>query len=333
MKLNALTRTWIIAEIGVNHEGDESKAADMVRKAAEAGADAVKFQTYVVEDYITAEQPERRQAVGARALSFDAFRRLAELARECGVTFFSTPLDYGSVDFLDEIAPLYKIASGDITALSLIRRVATKGKPVILSTGMASRDEIAAAIAAVLAEQPQAAENGHLALMHCTTAYPTPPEEAHLRNIGWLAREFGLPVGYSDHTLGIKACELAVAAGAVMLEKHFTYRKEDQSFHDHMVSADPRDMMDLVASVRRAEILLGSSERALRVPEKALLEPARRSLAAAVDIPAGVAIRAEWLTVMRPAWGLPPDRPEQVIGRTLVKARAKGEILRAEDLA
>lgn len=333
MNFKALPRTWIIAEIGVNHEGDEAVAADLIRKAAAAGADAVKFQTFEVEHYVSTEQPERWERCKRFELSRDAFRRLAKVAEEAGVTFFSTPLGLADVDFLTEIAPIIKISSGDLNFLDLIAHSAATGKPLIISTGLGTEAEIEAAVAAVLAVRPTAREDGSLMLMHCVSAYPTPAEECNLRNMHWLRDRFGLPVGYSDHTLGTKACELAVAAGAVALEKHFTYRKEDQAFHDHRLSADPADLIALVEAVRQAETYLGSPVRSRTESETKMLAHMRRSIATTRDIPAGVPVQREWLTWLRPQWGLGPQDMAAVIGKPLNKPLAAGAIVREEDLA
>lgn len=331
MNFLSLDRTFVIAEIGVNHEGDEQVAADLIKKAAAAGADAVKFQTFEARNYVSTIQPDRRARVERFELSRDAFRRLAKVAKEAGVTFFSTPLHGNDADFLDTLAPIFKISSGDLTYLQLVRHVAEKEKAMIISTGLGTQAEIAAAVGAVEQGWPDVRSRGGLLLMHCVAAYPTEPESANLRNIGWLAEEFGLPVGYSDHTLGVKACELAVAAGAVAVEKHFTYRKENQPFHDHSISADPSDLAELVAAVRRAEIYLGSKERRRTEPEN-MLTHMRRSLGAAVDIAAGEPVRREHITWLRPAWGLAPDRLGDVMGRTLSRSVKAGDLITEDDL-
>ena len=333
MDFRQLDRTFIIAEIGVNHEGDESVAADLIRQAAGCGADAVKFQTFSVSQYVSTVQPERRERAGGFELSQEAFRRLADLAHQSGVKFFSTPLHSDDVDFLNGIAPLFKISSGDLTYTDLIRHTASTGKPLIVSTGLGTREEIAAAIEAAEEGRPGIGEAGHLMLMHCVSAYPTPAEEANLANISWLRKEFGLPVGYSDHTLGIKACELAVAAGAVSLEKHFTYRKEDQAFHDHAISADPADLKALVDHVRDAEVLLGSPVRRRGPSEEKLIQHMRRSVGADRDIPAGTPVKKEWLVPLRPAWGVPVERLGEVVGRPLNRDVPAGDLIKDEDLA
>jgi sialic acid synthase SpsE len=332
MNFNNLKRTFVVAEIGINHEGDEVAAEDMIRKAADAGADAVKFQTYESESYISLEQPERLARVKRFELSRTAFERLAKVAKDCGVIFFSTPLSIGDVGFVSGISSLIKVASGEITWLDLVRKIAKTDKPMIISTGIATEQEIEFAIEAVVSERPSALNDGSLMLMHCVSSYPTPPEDANILNVGWLRQRFGLPVGYSDHTLGIKACELAIAAGAVAIEKHFTYRKEDQNFHDHALSANPSDMKALVEKIRVAEIYLGKAQRTRSDAEAKGEANMRRSLAAAVDIPKFTNVTEHYLTALRPAWGLGPNDADKVLGKRLNRDVRAGEIIRAEDI-
>ena len=328
-----LERTFVIAEIGVNHEGDKDVAADLIRKAAKCGADAVKFQTYLAEEYVSTVQPERLERVKRFQLSFDDFADLAAVAKSEGVLFFSTPLDTESVDFLDTVAPIFKISSGDLTYTSLIQHVASKKKPMIVSTGLGTKEEIGDAIAAARAGNPEIVGKGQLLLMHCVAAYPTPMDEANLANIKWLRDEFGLPVGYSDHTLGTSACVLAIGAGAQALEKHFTYRKEDQTFHDHAVSADPTDLTELVSRVREAETYMGASVRTRGPMEVQGIAHMRRGVAAKVDIPADAVIEAEWLTGLRPAQAFQITEIDQVIGHRLNRAVSAGDLIRTEDIA
>ena len=332
MNFNTLERTWVIAEIGVNHEGDEQVAHDLVVKAAEAGADAVKFQTFEIEHYISTEQPERFERTKGFQLSREAFVRLSETAKQNGVVFFSTPFGLADVAFLDSICPVIKISSGDLTFLSLIQRAAETGKPLIISTGLGTEDEIQDAVDTVTAVRPDALHDGSLALMHCVATYPTAAEDANLRNISWLQDRFGLPVGYSDHTLGIKACELAIAAGAQLIEKHFTYRKEDQTFHDHHISADPDDLAGLVGAIRTAETYLGRHERKRTDAEELNADNMRRAVGLMRDMSNGDVIEPADVTWLRPAWGLPPQSMDDIIGKTLNKDLVAGSLLRKEDI-
>ena len=247
------SHTWVVAEIGVNHEGDLQKAHEMIQLAAEAGVDAVKFQTYSAERYVSSVQPERRARVKRFELTYENFETLAQDATSRRIVFFSTPLHPEDCFFLSKIAPVIKISSGDLTYLKLLEAAGRTKKPVILSTGMGSEKEIDDAVAALESVHPSIRSEGKLMLMHCVAAYPTSEHEVNLRNMEWLRERYRVPVGFSDHTVGSKACELAVAAGAVAIEKHFTYRRENQEFHDHHISADPSIMQEIVDSVRMVE--------------------------------------------------------------------------------
>lgn len=332
MNFHALGKVWIVAEIGVNHEGDPVRAADLIRKAADCGVDAVKFQTFSAERYVSSVQPERLERVQRFQLSYSTFRELAALARSCNVTFFSTPLHEQDVDFLNEIVPVFKISSGDLTHLELIRYVASMGKPLILSTGLGTPEEIRAAVDVVQEVRPEAGSRGELVLLHCVAAYPTSMDEANLTNIEWLQETFGLPSGYSDHTLGTKACELAAAMGACVIEKHFTYRKENQTFQDHVISADPQDMAQLVKAVRDAERYRGHRNRVRGAAEEKMLLHLRRSVGAAVEIPKGIPVMEEWLVPLRPAWGIPVEQLSRIVGKTLRRTIPAGDLVRPEDL-
>ncbi len=332
INFNNLNSTWIIAEIGVNHEGDFDVACELVKKAAACNVDAVKFQTFKAEHYVSSIQPERRERAKGFELSKEEFEKLAELSNELGVIFFSTPLHSNDIDMLVDIAPIIKISSGDITHLELIKHAAKTGKPLIVSTGLGTRVEIHDAISIIENERPEIREEGGLVLMHCVSAYPTPVKEANIRNVNWLKDEFSYPVGYSDHTLGIKACELAVAAGAVVIEKHFTYRKEDQDFHDHHISANPEDMALLVNMIREAELYCGNYIRERGESEKKLLEHMRRSIGASKDIKIGKVICAEDLTWLRPAWGIEPEGFNDLIGLKLNRDVKAGDLIKKEDL-
>lgn len=325
-------RTFIIAEIGVNHEGDEVVAADLIRKAAAAGADAVKFQTFSAKNYVSTEQGERRKRVERFELSRDSFCRLAEVASAEKIMFFSTPLHMDDVDFLYDIAPIYKVSSGDLTFLELIRHIASKRRPTIISTGLGTEAEIAAAVSAFESGWQEFRASGGLMLMHCIASYPADAANANLRNIAWLRDKFRVPVGYSDHTIGTRACEIAVACGAVAIEKHFTYRKENQSFHDHSISADPKDMAAIVSAIRDVELHLGDYQRR-RTETDDMVKHLRRSLGAAVAISQGSRISRDAITWLRPAWGLAPDKLDEIVGRVALRNILPGELIRAEDVS
>ena len=300
---------YVVAEIGFNHGGDLDLAEDMVAAAAGAGVDAVKFQTYRADRLVLEAMPHFG-LIKDGELSLQAHLRLARAAAARGVHFLSTPYGRESVDLLERVGvPAYKIASMDLTNHALLGDVAATGKPVLLSTGMATLGEIAEAVATL-----KDAGNTDVVLLHCISKYPAPPETANLRTIGQLADEFGLPVGYSDHVLGPVAALGAVALGACVVEKHFTTDKSLPG-PDHKISADPAEMGRLVRDIRRLEAALGRRAADSDRPDRAEASQFRRSLFAAVDIPAGTAITDAMVKCVRPGGGLPPKRLGQVIGR------------------
>jgi len=241
---------FIIAECGINHGGSYGEAEAMIRAAAKCRADAVKFQTYRTEKRVPGNSPIfdllKRCELGEAA-----HRKLKEVADSLGILFFSTPFDTESVTLLEEIdVPGYKIASFDIVNYALLRAVCGAGKPVICSTGMADGGEVDRA-------QRQFAQNGiPYALLHCVSAYPTKPEDANLKVIQTLKSIYAGPVGYSDHTLGVKVPVMAVAAGAQLIEKHFTLDKNGEG-PDHRLSADPKEMKRMVRQIKEVEAILG----------------------------------------------------------------------------
>ena len=333
LNFQKLTKTWVVAEIGVNHEGDIEKALEMIRLAAAVGVDAVKFQTYKADRYVSSVQPERLERVKRFELSYDDFQRLAQYAESNGVVFFSTPFHPDDCVFLAGIAPVIKISSGDLTYTELLKTAGRTGKPVILSTGMGSEIEIDEAVSVMESVHKDIRSSGKLLLMHCVAAYPTSDHEVNLRNMEWLRERYHVPVGFSDHTIGSKVCELAVAAGAVAIEKHFTYRRENQEFHDHHISADPMLMGEIVTSVRTVDRVLGIRDRSLQPGEVAGLKHLRRSIAVTKNLPKGSKLRDADLTYLRPAWGFLPGEEGKVVGKILKRDLAEGEIVTPDSVA
>ena len=319
MKIGAFdlaARPLMIAEIGANHEGNAEVAKSMIAEAARAGADAVKFQTYTAEKIVARSDAARFAHFQRLALPDAVFPELAAAARAAGVLFLSTPFDLDAVDLLEPMVPAFKIASGDITFHPLLERVAQSGKPILLSTGMATSDEIGAALDVLqrAAGIDRARLGERVVLMHCVSSYPTAPEDANLKRIVALRNEFGVPVGYSDHTLGIVACLGAAALGAYAIEKHFTLQKEGRTFRDHQLSADPADLSQLTAGLRSLAVMLGSGDPR-STSEDANRVSMRRSLAARVDIKAGAIIHPDQIICLRPGGGLPPSALDAVVGR------------------
>lgn len=329
--IDITTRPLVIAEIGANHEGDIEAAKVMIREAARTGADAVKFQTYKAAKMVAWDESERFAHFQRLSLPDSAFEELAAEATANGLLFLSTPFDVEAVEFLNALVPAFKIASGDLTFLPLLERVAEKKKPVLLSTGMASLQEIQAALETIRrAGKIERGElGGRVVLLHCVSSYPTAPEEANLLAVRRLSDEFGLPVGYSDHTLGILACIGAVALGACVIEKHFTLQKEGRTFRDHQLSADVAEMTELVASLRTLAMMFGSGEKVPAPSEEASRISMRRSLAARTDIKAGDVISAEQITCLRPGTMLPPSLLPEVIGHVALHDIPAGHLIPA----
>ncbi len=324
---------YIIAEAGVNHNGRFELAKQLIDAAVAAGADAVKFQTFIPEKVVsvfaekaayqkasTGAQESQLDMVRKLWLSYDSFRALAAYCREKGIQFLSTPFDLPSLDFLLSLEmPLIKIPSGEITNLPLLLAAARAKKPVILSTGMSDLDEIAFARDTLL-------QNGcpSVSLLHCNTEYPTPFEDANLRAMDTLRARFGGPVGYSDHTLGIEAPVAAAALGAQIIEKHFTLDRTMEG-PDHSCSLEPDELAAMVRSVRHIELALGSGVKAPSASERKNMAIARKSIVAARAIKAGERFDETNLDVKRPGDGVSPTRWFEVIGQTAKRDFAADE--------
>lgn len=334
MKIEAFDtdeRVFVVAEIGNNHEGDFALAQEMIGRAAEAGVDAVKFQTFKPENYVSVNDPERLDRLRSFAFDYPQFRVLSNLAAQSEVLFFSTPFDIESACFLDALQPVFKISSGDNTFLPLIDTVAGFGKPTILSTGLVGLDYLES-VQRRWAEKKSG--NAELALLHCVSSYPVPVENANLRAIATMRARFpATTIGYSDHTIGIEAAILSVALGARIVEKHFTIDHDYSDFRDHKLSADPAEMRTLVDRIRHTELLLGSGEKEPRPSEDALRTAVRRSIGAIRSLPGGTTLSLDDLTWLRPGDGIPPGNESEVVGRVLEHPLQKGEIIYPEMLS
>jgi N,N'-diacetyllegionaminate synthase len=331
---------FIAAEIGINHNGDLALAHAMIQAAARAGADGVKFQNYRTTDFI-ADRTLRYQYEwnGARVevSQYDMFKRceldraaLVQLAVWCddaGVVFFSTPTSDETLDDLVHAgSPLIKNGSDYLTNVALIAAMARTGLPTVLSTGMATPDEIDDAVGAF-----REAGGRELVLTHCTSAYPTPDDEVNLARIPALAARYGCAVGFSDHTWGTSAAMGAVALGAVFVEKHFTIDKAlpgpDQAF-----SSDEDELRELVAGIRRFERQRGSATIGPTASEAAGRIQFRLSCVAAHDLPAGHQLGARDIAFRRPGDGLPPKAVDRLVGRRLQRAVVLGERITGNDV-
>ncbi|MEP7225721.1 MAG: N-acetylneuraminate synthase [Gemmatimonadales bacterium] len=331
---------FVIAEAGVNHNGDPALAHRLVDAASAAGADAVKFQTFDPEQLAAADAPKAAYQIANTgsaesqlemlrrlALPREALEPLAAHARDKGLLFLSTPFDAVSADFLDGLGvPGFKVPSGEVTNLSFLAYLARKGRPMLVSTGMSTLSEVATAVSVV-----RASGNPPLALFHCVTNYPAAPADCNLRAIETMRRAFGVPVGWSDHTEGFYPSIAAVAAGASLLEKHFTL---DRSLPgpDHRASLEPGELIQLVAAVRETEATLGDGIKRPAPSEAANARLVRRSVHAARPLPAGHVLAPQDLVALRPGNGLPPSTIGRLVGRSLRVELARGEMLREEHL-
>ncbi len=319
----------IVAEIGNNHEGNFDTARRMVEAAADAGVDAVKFQTFQTQLFTSNADPARFERLKRFELTQAQFIELSQLAKSRGLIWFSTPLDLVSAKFLEPLVDVFKVASGDNDFLPLIQQVAATGKPLIISTGLADLEHLEW----ISSFAREAGAEGHLAFLHCVCAYPAPAAEANLRAIPMLAAELGVPIGWSDHTLGPRASLAAAAIGARIIEKHFTLDKNFSAFRDHQLSADPAEMRAIVDGVREVEVLLGRAEKVVQPSEQGNAVPARRSIAAARDLPKGHRLADGDVMWVRPAIGLPPGQESKVFGKTLVGDKKTGEAIVEKDVA
>jgi N-acetylneuraminate synthase/N,N'-diacetyllegionaminate synthase len=332
---------FVIAEAGVNHNGDVALARRLVDAAAECGADAIKFQTFSVDALLTREAPKagyqvettgdgesQRDMLARLELGADRLGELRDRAAKHGLVFFSAPFDEASADVLEALdVSLFKVPSGEITNLPLLRHVAAKRRPMILSTGMASLDEVGEALAAI-----RAAGDPPVAVLHCLSAYPAPAAEVNLRAMDSLAASFGCPVGFSDHTLGIEVAVAAVARGATIIEKHLTL---DTSLPgpDHRASLDPAEFRAMVKAIRVVESALGDGVKRAMPSEFDTRRVARKSLVAARALKAGERVGAGDLLSKRPGTGISPAELPRVIGLRLTRDVAVDEVIPWEALA
>jgi len=313
---------YIIAEAGVNHNGDLRKAKQLVDVAKEAGVDAVKFQTFKAEDLVTrqaemAEYQKQQQKQDASQyemikrleLSFEDFVKLKDYCDKKNIQFMSTPHSPSAADFLEPIIPAFKIASGDVTNLPFLELVASYGKPIIMSTGMATLKEVEEAVNTIRGKG-----NNQIVLLHCVTNYPTALETINLRAMLTLRKAFGVPVGFSDHTIGFAGAIAAVSLGACVIEKHFTLDKNLPG-PDHQTSLEPKELTELVQILRSVEDALGDGVKKPTESEMKIRKVARKSLVAKINIEQGSTITEEMIEIKRPGTGIAPKHLISIIGK------------------
>jgi len=331
---------FIVAEAGVNHDGELETALELVDAAAQAGADAVKFQTFDPDELVSAGSDlasyQRRGVQGDNGqkemlsrLRFgkDEHAAIVEHSRKRGIVFLSTPFDHGSAALLARLGvPAFKVGSGELTNLPFLTELTRYSLPILLSTGMSDLDEVGAAVDTI---------RGHgvpLVLFHCVSSYPAPDEEANLRAMDAMREAFGVPVGYSDHCLGLDVSLAAVARDACILERHLTLDRERPG-PDHAMSMEPGELRELVERVRALELTLGDGRKRPQPSEEELRIVARRSIVAARPLAAGETLTIDALAIKRPGGGLAPDRLSSLVGARLTKALAADEQLTEAHLA
>ncbi len=328
----------IIAEAGVNHNGSIEIARQMVYAAKEAGADYIKFQTAIPELVISSIAPKAEyQATNtgddaqsqlemckAIHLPLSDYASLKQLCQQVGIGFMSTPFDLVSIDLLADLGQdFFKIPSGEITNLPYLRKVAEKGIPVILSTGMSTTEEIHDAIEILIGNSPKYPSSSRLTLnditlLHCNTEYPTPFCDVNLNAMLSMHNEFGVKIGYSDHTTGIEVPVAAAALGASVIEKHFTLDKTLPG-PDHIASLNPSELSSMVKAIRNIEIALGNGIKAVSNSEKKNIDIARKSIVASRDIKKGEILTPNNITTKRPGNGISPMKWDSVIGTTAIR--------------
>ena len=327
---------FIIAEAGVNHNSSIDLAKKLVDAAKEAGADAVKFQTFKAENVVikNAEKAKYQKTVKEESqygmlkkleLTEEDFRELADYAKEKDILFLSSPFDKESVDLLYELdVPVFKVGSGEITNFPLLKHIAKKEKPIILSTGMSTLGEVEEALNVIRSEGVE-----DVILLHCVSNYPARIEDVNLRAMETLKQAFKIPVGFSDHTLGITASIAAAALGACVIEKHFTLDR-DLPGPDHKASLEPNELKEMVQAIRDVEKALGDGVKRPTKEEEEIKRAARRSIVAKVDIPKGTIIAEDMLDVKRPGTGIEPKYIDMIVGKKAKENIRKDELVTRE---
>ena len=329
-----MSRTLVIAEAGVNHNGSLETAKRLIDAAKECGADIVKFQTarldLLVSKYADmadyqkkniGHEESQKDMLSKLLLSYDDFVELADYCKKVGIRFLSTPFDIESIHFLDPMQDIWKVPSGEITNYPYLVEIGKTGKPVIMSTGMCYMNEVHDAVNVLR-------NNGvkDITLLHCTTQYPTPINEVNLNVMTTLSKEFDCPVGYSDHTQGIEVDLAAVAMGAVVIEKHFTLDR-NMPGPDHKASLEPDELKSMIDGIRKVEEARGSFEK---VPSKSEIENrdiARKSIVAAIDVKAGDILSEKNITTKRPGNGISPMRWNEILGTRAIRNFKEDELI------
>ncbi len=337
--------SFIIAEAGVNHNGDLELAKKLIDVAIEAGADAIKFQTFKAENLVTKDagicsyqeknlggKKSQLEMLKEFALDYADFKKLKKYCDEKGIIFLSTPHTKDAAEFLKDLVPAFKIGSGDLNNLPFLKKIASYGKPMILGTGMSTLEEVKEALHTIYAEG-----NREVVMLHCTTNYPCPIREVNLRAMQTMQKELDCLIGYSDHTLGIEIPLIAKKLGAVVIEKHFTLDKDMQG-PDHKASLEPDELKKMIGFLKNSandvesqEIIMGSFQKKPTNSELEIMPTVRKSLVASVDIPSGSKITEKMVVVKRPGTGIPPKEINKIMGKIAEKDIKKDDIIKWSD--
>ena len=337
--------TFIIVEAGVNHNGSLEIAKKLIDAAVKAGADVVKFQTFRADRLVTATasraeyqivntgtSESQLEMLEKLELSPGIHRELFSYCQEKNIIFMSTPFDEASVDLLDNLGmEIFKISSGEITNKPLIQHIASKMKPIILSTGMSHLGEVEKTVSWIDDIWDKLDKRPQLTILHCVSNYPARIEDVNLNAIRTMEMAFGLPIGYSDHTMGIEAAIAAVAVGARVIEKHFTLDR-DMEGPDHKASLEPNELKDMVRAIRNIEKAMGDGIKKPAKSEISTKKIARRSLVAARDIKAGKILLSDDILTKRPGTGIPAEFKDKIVGMQLESDISVDSVIRWEDL-
>jgi sialic acid synthase SpsE len=313
MNLNKLKKTFIIAEIGNNHEGSFNVACKLIKEAKKAGVDAVKFQTFDTKNYVNQNDVKRFKRLKNFELTNEEFYKLSLLAKNKNLKFISTPFDINSAFFLNKIVDCFKISSGDNNYYQLIEQVLKFKKNTIISTGLLNFKDIINLYKFI---KKLKFNNSKIAFLHCVSSYPAEDKEANLLSISFLKKKFPFAIGYSDHTLGIHAAIVASVLGAKIIEKHFTLDNNYSKFRDHQLSLNPVNMKYLVDSIRSVEYMMGKEQKIIQLSEKKNLSSMRRSLYLSKNINKNSKIKAKDVSIVRPFVSLEPFDLNKVVGKT-----------------
>lgn len=309
---------YIIAEIGGNHEGNFEYAKKLTKLAAQSGADAVKFQIYTGDALVNKKyDPDRNEHFKKFTLTKEQYIELAQMCNELKIVFMASVWDLNAFEFIDDYLPIYKIGSGDMTAYNLIKKMVLTGKPIILSTGLATFDEVSSVVNFIHSIDSEYLTDKKLALLQCTSMYPIPVEDANLNVIVTYRNNFNIPIGYSDHTTDMDAIEIAVAMGAEIIELHFTDSREGKEFRDHKVSATKNEIQALIKKINKIKTIQGSFDK---TPTKSEVDSGhtksfRRGVYAKRDLKVGEVVEEESLVTLRPLINTGADMFYEIVGK------------------